>query len=1517
MKKVLPFIAILLALLLTFSSCAGCNQKTTPTDEPTVETTVAPTEDPSKTEPTEPSEDPGVEIDQEFVDKAADMIYEFYKPGKTATVSADFTLPSTVKYQGVDVEIEWVVVSGDQYARIAPSDYENLINVIVNKSSSGGPFTLKGIVKAGNYTKEIEFNYELVSQYDLLVAAYALTGDEKIENSTLTGVISKVNTPYDPSYGNITVTIIVDGHEDMPIMCYRLKGDGVDTIKVGDTITVFGTLVNYNGTIEFTTGCTLVSIDAVGEEIPDNSPVFDSQRDIVNAAYALPGGDYLSQTKTYTLTGVVSKMVTPYDSSYQNVTVDIVVEGMTDKPIRCYRMKGADADKVKVTDTIQVTGKLMNYVSSTSGKSTIEFEAGCTLDKIVAVGDGKAPSGIKLNAVKPEPGKPYKLVMAQNEVNKKLYFDGGKKGNFLTTTTSFANSVDVYVEAVSGGYNIYYTYNGKKTYITLQDNGVTDKNIQKAKIVLSDKAGIPFTYNSTYNTMYASVKNAPFYMGAYNDFETFSASSTSYLEKQPPVVDISQFPARFEVSDGKGKTSGNSSSEEQPSNDGKTTVVETSPVTGKSYKLQINQKNENKILYFNGTVANTYYLGTTQVIDQGVDVTLEAASGGYYVSFKTSNGAKKYLAIEKSADGAHTNAVMTDSKKCVFTIDKTYNTIVTKIGDTTYYMGTYNNFTTISASEYSHLEGGKCDTESFPVRFANVVDSNALTDEQKVNAEYDSLNLTPTTYTEATKVTLPTPKTHTDVKITWKSDSNYAKVSGKELVITLPEKEANAKVTATLSLGNVSKEKTFELTIKKPAAVSTEEPEPGTAYKMFINREKASSNNKVYYITGEKDGNFFATDISLAKSVDVFVEKKNGNPYIYFTNSKGEKKYLDILVNSSNKVVVEVVNEPTAVFKWNKDYRTYVATVNNKEYCFGTYNNFTTISPSQTSYITETNFDVEQFPAHFVKASEATESEVTDEEKVAEEKNALTLSPNKVTEAPSEIVLPTAKNKDIEITWTSSDSALAKIQDGKIVVETLPSATTAVTITATLKLNAVADTKAFTLTIEAAATPEEPEEPKESFKMLIDRRKGSTSNNLVYYFTGKKDGNYLAADADIEKAVDLYFVEEGEGFRIYFLDEEDKKQYIDISEYDPTNHKVGVDITETPSAVFTYLEKYDTYVTTVNGTSYYFGTWNNYVNFSANLETRLTDETYDVTQFPAHFVKNEEEPEEPEEPKESFKMLIDRRKGSTSNNLVYYFTGKKDGNYLAADADIEKAVDLYFVEEGEGFRIYFLDEEDKKQYIDISEYDPTNHKVGVDITETPSAVFTYLEKYDTYVTTVNGTSYYFGTWNNYVNFSANLETRLTDETYDVTQFPAHFVKNEEEPEEPGTDPGTGETLEAKYVVADQKYEDKQDVTTITINDITIVFDAGSNTQNPPKYYNTGSAVRLYGNNTVTISCAEGAKIEKIEFTFADNYNNKELTANTGTYNAGVWTGSESSVKFTAVSGGGHARLLEILIVYKK
>ena len=77
------------------------------------------------------------------------------------------------------------------------------------------------------------------------------------DTATLTGVIHNIPTPWSPDYKNITVDITVAGLADYPIQCYRLSGEGADTLAVGDTITVTGTIKNYKGTIEFDKGCTL------------------------------------------------------------------------------------------------------------------------------------------------------------------------------------------------------------------------------------------------------------------------------------------------------------------------------------------------------------------------------------------------------------------------------------------------------------------------------------------------------------------------------------------------------------------------------------------------------------------------------------------------------------------------------------------------------------------------------------------------------------------------------------------------------------------------------------------------------------------------------------------------------------------------------------------------------------------------------------------------------------------------------------------------------------------------------------------------------------------------------------------------------------------------------------------------------------------------------------------------------------------------------------------------------------
>ena len=76
-------------------------------------------------------------------------------------------------------------------------------------------------------------------------------------NYTLTGVITSIDTEYSADYGNVTVTIEVEGKA---FQCFRLKGEGADTIKVGDNITVEGPISIYNEKIQVNQG-TLKSVN--------------------------------------------------------------------------------------------------------------------------------------------------------------------------------------------------------------------------------------------------------------------------------------------------------------------------------------------------------------------------------------------------------------------------------------------------------------------------------------------------------------------------------------------------------------------------------------------------------------------------------------------------------------------------------------------------------------------------------------------------------------------------------------------------------------------------------------------------------------------------------------------------------------------------------------------------------------------------------------------------------------------------------------------------------------------------------------------------------------------------------------------------------------------------------------------------------------------------------------------------------------------------------------------------------
>jgi len=125
-----------------------------------------------------------------------------------------------------------------------------------------------------------------------------------------------------------------------------------------------------------------------------------------------------------------------------------------------------------------------------------------------------------------------------------------------------------------------------------------------------------------------------------------------------------------------------------------------------------------------------------------------------------------------------------------------------------------------------------------------------------------------------------------------------------------------------------------------------------------------------------------------------------------------------------------------------------------------------------------------------------------------------------------------------------------------------------------------------------------------------------------------------------------------------------------------------------------------------------------------------------------------------------------------------------------------------------------------------------------------------------------------------------------------------------------------ETTEVTWDATVQNYENNTEIGTIAIDEkINAVFDKNTN-NNGPKYYTNGTAVRVYGGNTITIS-GEKVAISKVEFTFGSSDGTNDILADKGTYAEGVWTISENTniVKFTIGGTTGNRRIAAIKVTY--
>ena len=118
----------------------------------------------------------------------------------------------------------------------------------------------------------------------------------------------------------------------------------------------------------------------------------------------------------------------------------------------------------------------------------------------------------------------------------------------------------------------------------------------------------------------------------------------------------------------------------------------------------------------------------------------------------------------------------------------------------------------------------------------------------------------------------------------------------------------------------------------------------------------------------------------------------------------------------------------------------------------------------------------------------------------------------------------------------------------------------------------------------------------------------------------------------------------------------------------------------------------------------------------------------------------------------------------------------------------------------------------------------------------------------------------------------------------------------------------------------QGFENATVVSEVTGTDVKLSFAKGSNT-NTPTYYTVDKTVRLYVNNTLTISSTT-KKIAQIEFTLAPDKKAIEpdtKSFSTGSYSASThtWTGNTNKIILTQKTSGKQFRIQKLVITFVK
>lgn len=455
-------------------------------------------------------------------------------------------------------------------------------------------------------------------------------------------------------------------------------------------------------------------------------------------------------------------------------------------------------------------------------------------------------------------------------------------------------------------------------------------------------------------------------------------------------------------------------------------------------------------------------------------------------------------------------------------------------------------------------------------------------------------------------------------------------------------------------------------------------------------------------------------------------------------------------------------------------------------------------------------------------------------------------------------------------------------------------------------------------------------------------------NNKVYYLNGKLSGFYADTTEKAADASQFFFEKTEEGYYVYIKGEGTAKSYLSLIK---DGNYTNIKYLDKATTAWNYNVELNALTAVIGGAEFFMGTSNTGTYNTLNaVAVDKADKNFMAIALPA-VAGDATEPDVPQE--YSGVVTAVGFKDDTSKNQVrcfalvqnsvYPFTAKYVSMTVAVsetmtvekihqdwEAKFTKGKEVVLTNGEEsaynGLNQYVLESLDgvtvKGEGKNPSVSDITGLVTsGADLTSKQALLVKVSG-----ICVVDGTEYYIQTaedkkiliYFDRAFYEANAAELLeAGKEYTVSGFLNWFNNPQVTPIAEGAvvEILPQKTVEGtELVMADLGFENATPISWVKFTDGELRASAGTGS-NAPTYYTSGTALRLYNGNVLTIK--SNKKIVKIEFTFAESHPLTEnLKVNDGTmdYTTGVWTGELNEFVLTNTASA-QARLLSIKVTY--